>query len=137
MDWTVMHPLENLTYWRSPATFVPSTHSSKQMFFGKIVEWWIRTQVIWCRKWPLCQLCHNHCPRYCWKTSFVADIFCSIKRRMFNLSALPLSTNFDHFFQRLFVLGHFLIAQNYLRMGLSSLRFVQVQQLSKTQLEIN
>ena len=34
----------------------------KEMFFLKIADCWIRTRVPWCRKRPLCQLFHNHCP---------------------------------------------------------------------------
>ena len=28
----------------------------------KVADEWIRTADIWCRKWPLYQLSHNHCP---------------------------------------------------------------------------
>ena len=28
----------------------------------KVADDWIRTRVLWYRKRPLCQLCHNHCP---------------------------------------------------------------------------
>ena len=28
----------------------------------KFSDVWIRTRVLWCKKWQLCQLFHNHCP---------------------------------------------------------------------------
>ena len=31
-----------------------------KMFFIKMADGWIRTWVLWCRKWPPCQLYHNH-----------------------------------------------------------------------------
>ena len=31
----------------------------------KVGDNWIRTRVLWYRKWQLCQLCHNHCPLFC------------------------------------------------------------------------
>ena len=39
---------------------------------------WIRTGILWYQKWPLCQLCYNHCPSdqvfSCREISF--NIFC-------------------------------------------------------------
>ena len=35
-----------------------------------------RTAYLWCQKWPLCQLSHNHCPKLCFPYSSVFLIKC-------------------------------------------------------------
>ena len=43
--------------------FLTFQYSWQKIFsFDNFANDWIRTNELWCRKWPLCRLRHSHCP---------------------------------------------------------------------------